>query len=58
MITNESNMAKDDSLRVGGATLFYRVRGSGPLLLILPGGDGDADTPMPFATNSSIGIPS
>src|SRR5262245_53234179 len=38
------NMAKDDSLRVDGATLFYRVRGSGPLLLILPGGDGDADT--------------
>src|SRR5215831_9563883 len=38
------NMAKDDSLRVDGATLFYRVRGAGPLLLILPGGDGDADT--------------
>jgi pimeloyl-ACP methyl ester carboxylesterase len=38
------NMAKDDKLRVGGATIFYRVRGSGPLLLILPGGDGDADT--------------
>jgi hypothetical protein len=39
-----TNMAKDDSLRVDGAILFYRVRGSGPLLLILPGGDGDADT--------------
>src|SRR5215468_9533865 len=38
------NAAKDNSLRVDGATLFYRVRGSGPLLLILPGGDGDADT--------------
>jgi pimeloyl-ACP methyl ester carboxylesterase len=38
------NIAKDDRLRVGGATIFYRVRGSGPLLLILPGGDGDADT--------------
>jgi pimeloyl-ACP methyl ester carboxylesterase len=37
-------MAKDNSLRVEGATLFYRVRGSGPLLLILPGGHGDADT--------------
>jgi pimeloyl-ACP methyl ester carboxylesterase len=37
-------LAKDASLRVNGATLFYRVRGSGPLLLILPGGDGDADT--------------
>src|SRR5215468_3447127 len=38
------NAAKDNSLRVDGATLFYRVRGSGPMLLILPGGDGDADT--------------
>jgi pimeloyl-ACP methyl ester carboxylesterase len=38
------NMAQDHSLSVDGATLFYRVRGSGPLLLILPGGDGDADT--------------
>jgi pimeloyl-ACP methyl ester carboxylesterase len=38
------NMAKDDKLPVRGATIFYRVRGSGPLLLILPGGDGDADT--------------
>ena len=37
-------MAKDNSLRVNGATLFYRVRGSGPLLLILPGGHGDADS--------------
>ena len=37
-------MAKHDSMRVDGATLFYRVRGSGPLLLLLPGGDGDADT--------------
>jgi pimeloyl-ACP methyl ester carboxylesterase len=36
--------AKDASLRVNGATLLYRVHGSGPLLLILPGGDGDADT--------------
>jgi pimeloyl-ACP methyl ester carboxylesterase len=37
-------MNRDGTLRVDGATLFYRVRGSGPLLLILPGGDGDADT--------------
>lgn len=36
-------MAKD-TLPVPGATLFYRVDGSGPLLLILPGGDGDADS--------------
>src|SRR5262249_25314094 len=39
-----NNMARDASLRVDGAILFYRVRGTGPWLLILPGGDGDADT--------------
>ena len=38
MITNENH-----TLRVAGATLFYRVRGTGPLLLILAGGHGDAD---------------
>src|SRR5262245_28242263 len=37
-------LAKDASFRANGATLFYRVRGSGPLLLILPSGDGDADS--------------
>jgi pimeloyl-ACP methyl ester carboxylesterase len=35
--------AKDDKLSVRGATIFYRVRGSGPLLLILAGGHADAD---------------
>lgn len=34
----------EGTLRVAGATLFYRVAGSGPLLLILPGGDGTADS--------------
>ncbi|MFE9248645.1 alpha/beta fold hydrolase [Streptomyces sp. NPDC007088] len=29
-------------LKVPGATLYYEVRGSGPLLLLLPGGGGDA----------------
>jgi pimeloyl-ACP methyl ester carboxylesterase len=37
-------MPKNDVLRVFGATLFYRVRGNGPLLLILAAGHGDADT--------------
>jgi pimeloyl-ACP methyl ester carboxylesterase len=37
-------MPKNDVLHVFGATLFYRVRGNGPLLLILAGGHGDADT--------------
>jgi pimeloyl-ACP methyl ester carboxylesterase len=34
----------EDTLRVAGAILFHRVTGSGPTLLILPGGDADADT--------------
>jgi pimeloyl-ACP methyl ester carboxylesterase len=34
---------QEGSLRVAGAVLYYRVRGTGPLLLILPGGHGDAD---------------
>jgi pimeloyl-ACP methyl ester carboxylesterase len=44
MRSSGQEMHRDDTLRVDGASLFYRVRGSGPLLLILPGGDGDADT--------------
>jgi pimeloyl-ACP methyl ester carboxylesterase len=39
MITTGSH-----ELRVSGATLFYRVRGKGPPLLMLAGGHGDADT--------------
>src|SRR4029434_7891760 len=34
----------ENTLQVDGATLFYRVTGLGPTLLILPGGHGDADT--------------
>jgi pimeloyl-ACP methyl ester carboxylesterase len=34
----------EGTLHVARATLFYRVTGSGPMLLILPGGHGDADT--------------
>jgi pimeloyl-ACP methyl ester carboxylesterase len=30
-------------LPVPGARLYYKIRGSGPLLLLLQGGDGDAD---------------
>ena len=35
--------AKEGTLRVPGATLYYKVRGVGPMLLVLQGGDGDAD---------------
>jgi pimeloyl-ACP methyl ester carboxylesterase len=34
---------KTGLLPVPGAKLFYKVTGSGPLLLIIQGGDGDAD---------------
>lgn len=32
-----------NTLQVPGATLYYKLRGTGPVLLVLPGGDGDAD---------------
>jgi pimeloyl-ACP methyl ester carboxylesterase len=35
--------ARAAGLPVPGATLHYKVRGNGPLLLLLQGGDGDAD---------------
>lgn len=36
------NAAANDMLRVPGATLYYEVRGTGPALLLIPGGNGDA----------------
>ena len=35
--------AHEGALEVAGATLFYKLRGSGPVLLILQGGGGDAE---------------
>ena len=35
---------KTDTLEVPGATLYYEVRGSGPVLLMMPGGPADATT--------------
>lgn len=32
-----------DTLRVSGGKIHYKIHGSGPLLLILQGGDGDAE---------------
>ena len=34
--------AKTETLKVPGATLYYEVRGSGPVLLMMPGGPADA----------------
>ncbi|WP_406230816.1 alpha/beta fold hydrolase [Nocardia sp. NBC_01009] len=33
---------RSETFKVPGATLFYEIRGSGPLLLMLPGSGGDA----------------
>src|SRR5688500_6400579 len=35
-------MSKPATLNVPGATLYYEVWGSGPLLLVIPGGPQDA----------------
>src|SRR5438876_969143 len=37
------SLTTSDTLQVPGASLYYKVCGSDPLLLILQGGDGDAD---------------
>jgi pimeloyl-ACP methyl ester carboxylesterase len=37
------------TLKVPGATLHYEVRGSGPILLLIPGGNGDAGPYAPLA---------
>lgn len=34
---------KTETLQVPGASLYYEVRGSGPLLLMIPGGPMDGD---------------
>ncbi|AYF78054.1 alpha/beta fold hydrolase [Nocardia yunnanensis] len=34
---------RSDTVRVPGATLYYEVRGKGPVLLLIPGGGGDAN---------------
>jgi pimeloyl-ACP methyl ester carboxylesterase len=39
----DTTQAQVADLPVPGASLHYKVRGSGPLLLLLQGGDGDAD---------------
>ena len=36
--------AADGTLQVDGATIHYKTAGRGPVLLLLPGGDGDAES--------------
>ncbi|MFE5286276.1 alpha/beta fold hydrolase [Nocardia sp. NPDC056611] len=40
---------RSETLPVPGATIYYEVRGSGPLVLFLPGGGGDAASVVPIA---------
>src|SRR5690348_11186281 len=35
---------RTETLEVPGASLYYEVRGSGPVLLLMPGGPADATT--------------
>src|SRR5204862_8356174 len=43
MATTTTSYRKE-TLDVPGATLYYEVRGSGPALLLMPGGPADATT--------------
>src|SRR5437764_11263940 len=42
MSTKAANQKREKTLKVPGATLYYEVRGSGPVLLCIPGGPTDA----------------
>lgn len=42
------NQSHTDTLKVPGATLHYEVRGSGPVLLLIPGGPADAGAFTPI----------
>ncbi len=46
-------MPAEGYLEVPGARLFHRIQGSGPVLLLLPGGDGDADASSTLAARLS-----
>ena len=42
------NQFRADTLKVPGATLHYEVRGTGPLLLLIPGGPADSSVFAPI----------
>lgn len=43
-----TDQAKVDTLQVPGAVLYHEIRGSGPVLLMIPGGPTDADVFAPI----------
>ena len=42
---------RSETLQVPGASLYYEVRGSGPVLLMMPGGPADATTFRPLESD-------
>lgn len=48
-VTIVSSATKSAALKVSGATIYYEERGSGPTLLIIPGGPQDAGVFAPLA---------
>jgi pimeloyl-ACP methyl ester carboxylesterase len=44
-------METANSIEVPGATLYYKVRGSGPVIIIIQGGAADADGSEALATH-------
>jgi pimeloyl-ACP methyl ester carboxylesterase len=46
------NRTRADTLRVPGATLHYEVCGTGPVLLLIPGGPADAGGFAPYQERS------
>jgi pimeloyl-ACP methyl ester carboxylesterase len=45
-----ASQARDRTVQVPGGSLYYRTSGTGPLLLVMPGGPGNADTLSSFAS--------
>src|ERR1700693_3002705 len=42
LVMNMPMTVKTEMLKVPGASIYYEVRGSGPVLLMMPGGPADA----------------
>jgi pimeloyl-ACP methyl ester carboxylesterase len=51
--SKEMTMLKTNTLKVPGATIYYEVTGSGPVLLCIPGGPTDAGMFAEFQENLS-----
>ncbi len=45
------DLLKSNMLKVPGTSLYYEVRGEGPVLLLIAGGSADAGVYEPMAAN-------